>query len=99
MVIARMKSLNPFRMAVMLVDRIPLVFQQGQALMEDTRLRVCRLCSENRTKRSVAKLHDGSFDVLVITAGSFLEMLNRKQLQVFSEIIYYLFLQMKAEMN
>ena len=82
MVIARMKLLNPYRMAVMLVDRIPLVFQQGQAIMMDTDLRVCRLCSENRTKRRVKQLHDGAYDVLVITAGSFLEMINRKQIKV-----------------
>ena len=82
MVIARMKLLNPHRMAVMLVDRIPLVFQQGQAIMKETDLRVCCLCSENRTKRRVRQLKDGTYDVLVITAGSFLEMLNRKQIKV-----------------
>ena len=50
--------------------------------MEDTDLRVCRLCSENRTKKRIKQLHDGTYDVLVATAGSFLEMLNQKQIQV-----------------
>ncbi len=82
MVIAKMKLLNPEHMGLMLVDRIPLVFQQGHAITTDTGLRVCCICGENRTERRVKQLHDGTFDVLVITAGSFFELLNRDQIEV-----------------
>ena len=82
MVIAKMKILNPNRMGLMLVDRIPLVFQQGQAIANDTGLRVCRLCSENRTSRHVRQLNDGTYDVLVITAGSFNELISREKIEV-----------------
>lgn len=82
MVIARMKVLNPNHMAVMLVDRIPLVFQQGQSVMNDTGIRVCSMCSENRTTKRIKQLHDGTYDALVITAGAFLELINREQIKV-----------------
>ena len=82
MVMARMRLLNPNHMAVMLVDRIPLVFQQGQAIMNDTGIRVCSMCSENRTTKRVKQLHDGTYDALVITAGAFLELINREQVKV-----------------
>ncbi|XP_065062019.1 uncharacterized protein LOC135688892 isoform X1 [Rhopilema esculentum] len=90
MVIAKMKILNPNRMGLMLVDRIPLVFQQGQAIANDTGLRVCRLCSENRTSRHVRQLHDGTYDVLVITAGSFNELISREKIEIsnFSVIVF-----------
>ncbi len=87
MVIAKMKLLNPHHMGLMLVDRIPLVFQQGQAIMADTGLRVCCICGENRTERRVKQLHDGTYDVLVITAGSFHELMNRKQVQVSNTLV------------
>eukprot|EP00794_Sanderia_malayensis_P004794 gene4794-5421_t len=90
MVMSRMKQLNPHRMTLMLVDRIPLVFQQGRAIMDDTGLRVCCICGENRTERRMKQLHDGTFDVLVITAGCFNELINQKCIQIddFSVIVF-----------
>ena len=51
MILAKMCKLNPNRMGLMLVDRVPLVFQQGDATAEDTNLSVMSLCGENKTKK------------------------------------------------
>jgi len=90
MVIGRYLSMNPARIAVMVVDRIPLVFQQAQAIEADTGLRVARLCSENKTRRTVEAILDGEYNVLVITAGSLLELLKADRLYVefFSVVVF-----------
>ena len=51
MILAKMCKLNPNRMGLMLVDRVPLGFQQGDATAEDTNLSVMSLCGENKTKK------------------------------------------------
>ena len=49
MILGKMHQLNPTRMGVMLVDRVPLVFQQADAITDDTNLSVVRICGENKT--------------------------------------------------
>lgn len=80
MVISRFSSLNRSRLAVMVVDRIPLVFQQANAISMDTDLIVAKICSENKTSRSVRRVRDGECQVLVITAGSLVELFKSKEL-------------------
>ena len=82
MFLARLCSLNPEKMGLMIVDRIPLVFQQGDAIQNDTNLRVARICGENRTAYKMNQLNANRFDVLVVTAGAFYEMVERKMIDV-----------------
>ncbi|XP_057311884.1 uncharacterized protein LOC130649592 [Hydractinia symbiolongicarpus] len=77
MFLGKMCSLNPGKMGLMIVDRIPLVFQQGDAIQADTNLRVIRICGENRTSYKIKQINNGHFDVLVVTAGAFAEMVKR----------------------
>jgi endoribonuclease Dicer len=90
LVIARIKILNPRKLIAFVVERIPLVFQQTTALSMDTELSLCKLCSETRTQANVKKLLGGSFDGLVVTAGTFLEVINARHLQIehFSVMIF-----------
>ena len=82
MFLARMCSLNPEKMGLMIVDRIPLVFQQGDAIQTDTNLRVARICGENKTGYKLKQLNDNRYDVLVVTAGAFFEMVERKMIDI-----------------
>jgi hypothetical protein len=84
MLIARLRAMNPRRLAVFVVDRIPLVYQQASAIHTYTngQVRVCELCSENKTKRMVSRLNDNTYDVLVVTGGSLYELINNHQLRV-----------------
>ena len=82
MFLGRMCSLNPDRIGLMIVDRIPLVFQQGEAISCDTNLRVACLCGENRTALTIKHINSGHYDVLVVTAGAFYEMVERKDINV-----------------
>ena len=82
MFLGRMCSLNPDRMGLMIVDRIPLVFQQGDAIHHDTNLRVARICGENKTFYKIKQLNEGIFDIIVVTAGAFVEMVQKKQIDI-----------------
>ena len=69
--LARMQRLNPGRVAVMVVDRVPLVFQQARAITKYTGMRGLRLCSETRTKKGIDRLMErsGRYQFVVVTAG------------------------------
>ena len=83
LLMTRMKKLNPSKLVAFVVERIPLVFQQAPALAVDTQLSLCKLCSETKTQATINKLFDGvSFDGLVATAGSFLDLIYKKQLKI-----------------
>ena len=83
LVMARMKRINPKKLVVLIVERIPLVFQQALAIARDTTLSLCQLCSETNTQATINKLLDKkSFDGLVATAGSFLDLIYKKQIQI-----------------
>ena len=43
-ILAKMHQINPTRMGLMLVDPVPLVFQQVDAITDDTNLSVVRIC-------------------------------------------------------
>ncbi|XP_065649345.1 uncharacterized protein LOC105846402 isoform X2 [Hydra vulgaris] len=82
MLIGRMCEINPQKMGLMIVDRIPLVFQHAASISSDTNLKVVSLCGENKTKHTIKQINDGYFDVLVITAGAFYEMVMQKYINV-----------------
>lgn len=82
MVVKRFKLLNPQHLAVFVVDRVPLVFQQGEYLRRETGLRVCCLCGENRTLHKVRALNGCHYDVLVVTAGALDDMIEKQQIDL-----------------
>ena len=82
MLITKLKQLNPSFMALFIVDRVPLVFQQAQAIETETDLRVCRLCGENKTVSTIHDLNDSRFDVLVITAGALVELQEKGRIDI-----------------
>eukprot|EP00922_Rhytidocystis_sp_ex-Travisia-forbesii_P030999 GHVS01045703.1.p1 GENE.GHVS01045703.1~~GHVS01045703.1.p1 ORF type:complete len:198 (-),score=22.66 GHVS01045703.1:65-616(-) len=83
MLIKKMVLANPGKMGLILVDRIPLVFQQGHALKDETELQVCMICGETKTAYTVKQVRSGTiYDVLVITAGVFLECLYSSELSI-----------------
>ena len=83
MVTGKMKQLNPSHMVLFIVDRIPLVFQQGESLRLDTHLNVCCLCSETRTEYILRRLREGHYDVLVSTAGAVLNLIDCDELSIY----------------
>ena len=90
MILAKMCKLNPSRMRLMIVDRVPLVFQQGDAIAEDTDLSVVSVCGENKTKNTLNKINRAFYDILVVTAGAFNEMLEDHYVDVslFSTVVF-----------
>ena len=82
MLMHKLKILNPEYMVLFIVDRVPLVFQQAHYIEKQTGLRVSRICGENRTLQKMKFLNDGKYDVLVITAGAFLEVIANNQLDI-----------------
>ena len=82
MLIGRMCDLNPQKMGLMIVDRIPLVFQHAAAISNDTNLKVVALCGENKTKHLIKRINDGVYDVLVVTAGAFYELVIQEHIDV-----------------
>ena len=85
---ARMKALNPGHMVLFLVDRVPLVFQQGESISIETHLNVCSLTSEFNTNLKRRKLTQGVYDVLVSTAGSFLSLKRYLSIDRFCYVIF-----------
>ena len=83
MVTGKMKQMNPSHMVLFIVDRIPLVFQQGESLRLDTHLNVCCLCSETRTEYMLRRLREGHYDVLVSTAGAVLNLIDCDELSIY----------------
>jgi RNA-dependent RNA polymerase len=88
--IARFAQLNPELMTAMIVDRIPLVHQQAHSICRDVSLRVFPLCSETTSFIVKQKILKGSFQCLVATAGSFVELLNDPgcSIQQFSVLVF-----------
>ena len=90
LLMARMKKLNPLKLVVMIVERIPLVFQQASAVSSDTKLYLSSFCSETTTQATIQKLLDGTVDGLVATAGALFNLLNQKKLLIehFSVMVF-----------
>lgn len=78
MLISKLKQLNPSYMALLLVDRVPLVFQQASVIERQTGLRVCRMCGKTKTRSMIHELNDSKYDMLVITAGALVELQERQ---------------------
>ena len=85
---ARMKQLNPQSMVLFIVDRVPLVYQQGEAINIDTNLNVCTLTSESNTNLKHRLLNQGHYDVLVATAGAYKAIQNSVGLHNFCYVIF-----------
>jgi hypothetical protein len=69
LVMHRFRKLNPSKLVVMVVDRVPLVQQQCEAIHRDTGMTVCPISSENSTQTVLKYLQTGKYDALVVTAG------------------------------
>ena len=82
MILGKMCELNSGRMGLMIVDRVPLAFQQRRAIAGDTYLRVVSLCGENMTENVVSEINHEYYDILVATAGAFYEMLEKEYLDL-----------------
>ena len=82
MALCKMKKMNPSRVGLFLVDKIPLVFQQGEVILRETGLRICLLCSETASQRMVDGIINGKFDVVVATAGCLVEKLSKSNLTI-----------------
>uniref|UniRef100_A0A1I8HJL9 RNA-dependent RNA polymerase n=1 Tax=Macrostomum lignano TaxID=282301 RepID=A0A1I8HJL9_9PLAT len=80
LLLARMRALNPGRMGALLVERVPLVFQQAKALEADTGLKVAALCGEIMTSWKIRELLDGAHDLVVITAGALLSLITNRRI-------------------
>jgi hypothetical protein len=92
MVMSRIKKINPNHIPLMLVDRVPLVFQQAEAIERDTGLIVCPLSGETNSSM-VDSLLIGSYNAIVATAGSLINYLDSKtypslSMDLFSVIIF-----------
>lgn len=57
MILAKMHQLNPTRMGLMLADPVPLVFQQVDAITDDTNLSVVRISGTNKTNNALNKIN------------------------------------------
>ena len=78
MFLAKMCSLNPKKMGLFIVDRVPLAFQQAEALRKDTKLRVLS-SSGVKTAYKLNQLNNNCFDILVITARAFYDLVAVKK--------------------
>src|SRR5689334_20275773 len=89
MVINHMLQLNPTRQAIFIVDRVPLVFQQAKAIMEEIDISVARICSEKQqTFNEERRLQDHR--VIVTTAGSYYHLLQNSVLD-FNDVCLLVF--------
>jgi ERCC4-related helicase len=79
LVMHRLRRMNPHRIAVMVVGRIPLVYQQTSAIISDTGMNVCVMCGEKSSKGELKRLSDGYYDALVITAGCLYNLLQNEK--------------------
>ena len=82
MILAKMCQLNPNRMGLMIVEKRPLAFQQGDAIAENTKLSVISLLRGKKAKNKMIKLNLGYYDVLVVTARAFNELLLKEYVDV-----------------
>ena len=82
MILAKMCQLNPNRMGLVIVDKVALAFQQGDTIAENTKLSVVSLPRKKKTKNRLNKLNLGYYDVLVVTARAFNEMLLKEYVDV-----------------
>ena len=66
----------------MIVEKIPLAFQQGDTIRRDKKLSVISLYGENKTEARMNKLNREYYDALVVTAGAFYQMLLKKHVDI-----------------
>ena len=71
MLLRKMRELNPDHLVLLIVNTVPLVFQQGQVIENDSGLRLCQMCGEKKSPSIIRQLQIGKFDGLVCTAGAF----------------------------
>eukprot|EP00899_Mesostigma_viride_P026423 jgi/Mesvir1/6966/Mv09111-RA.1 len=75
MLLKRMRQLNPGKKALFIVHRVPLVYQQGAYIRQQTGLCVTELCGEMMLPRATSTARIAACDVLVATAGLVLNLL------------------------
>ena len=89
MLLSRMAILNKEHMGLVVVDRIPLVYQHANSIQEETDLRVICINSETNTKARIRAIIQKNCDVVVTTAGALKEQIERKRLslQLFHTVV------------
>lgn len=81
MVISQYVRLYPNKVAIMLVHRVALVFQQQKSIYNDTDLNTIGMCSENRTAdKGVNDINKMKCDVVVITIGCFVNLIEEQKI-------------------
>jgi RNA-dependent RNA polymerase len=80
MYISLMKILNPKRLIVFLVSKVPLAYQQAHYLKEETSLHTIVLCGESIREIYYEDIY--SYDVIVFTAQVFLNYLSSGQISL-----------------
>ena len=90
MILVKMHQLNPTRIGMMFVDQVPLVFQQVDAITDDTNLSVVTIFGENKTNNVLNKINRECYDILVITGGAFYKIFQDQDVDVslFSSVIF-----------
>ena len=87
MLLARMATLNPDLLGLVVVDRIPLVDQHKSSIARDTGLKTIGLSGETITKMKVEQVMKKQYQVMVITAGALLERVEKLPLAMFHSVI------------
>jgi ERCC4-related helicase len=74
--------LNPDLLSVVLVDRVPLVYQHASSILKHVRLKVCRLCGETSNANLKRGIIQGHYQCVIATAGSFVELLKHPAMSI-----------------
>jgi hypothetical protein len=82
LVMHRFRKLNPSKLVVMVVDRVPLVQQQSEAIHRDTGMSVCPISGETNHNVALQALRNGCYAALVITAGALYNFLRQDKLRI-----------------
>jgi hypothetical protein len=78
----RFRKLNPSKLVVMVVDRVPLVQQQCEAIHRDTGMSVCPISGETNHNVALQALRNGCYAALVVTAGALCNFLRQDKLRI-----------------
>jgi superfamily II DNA/RNA helicase len=78
----RFRKLNPSKLVVMVVDRVPLVQQQCEAIHRDTGMSVCPISGETNHNVALQALRNGCYAALVVTAGALCNFLRQDKLRL-----------------
>jgi superfamily II DNA or RNA helicase len=87
MILGRMGLLNKDRLGLVIVDRVPLVYQHADSIRSETHLRVMGLRGGYMSRLRMKQVCQKHVDVLVITAGAYYEHLEDLPIELFHTVI------------